>query len=242
MVSRAYPTGNVPPEVQAALGQSWDLASRATRLEGEVASHSRKLEALERRGRALRAEIGRKVEELAHEESRALREVAAEQKEVVRLKELVLAAEKGFAMAKAQADALTPSTAPAQARPVYERCGAATALLEARKESMLEREQKATVKDTQARDLRRQIEELRGQLARYAEALEDDLNQGREKVAARTREGLAFEKSFGEVSTLLLNHLKAKPEVRDLLQDLMTNMHGPGYSNPGMRVQESRSP
>src|SRR5580658_815658 len=49
MVSRAYPGGNAPPEVQSALSQSWDLASRATRLEGEVASHTRKLEALERR-------------------------------------------------------------------------------------------------------------------------------------------------------------------------------------------------
>ena len=78
MVSRAYPSGNAPPEVQTALAQAWDLAARANRLEGEVASHTRKLEALERRGRALRAEIGRKVEELAHEESRVLREAAAE--------------------------------------------------------------------------------------------------------------------------------------------------------------------
>jgi hypothetical protein len=28
------------------------------------------------------------------------------------------------------------------------------------------------------------------------------------------------------VSTLLLNHLKAKPEARDLLTELMSNMHG----------------
>jgi hypothetical protein len=245
MVSRAYPTGNVPPDVQTALGSTWDLASRATRLEGEVASHSRKLEALERRGRALRAEIGRKVEELAHEESRALRELAGEQKEVARLKELVLAAEKAFAMAKAQADALTEGAPPAHVRPIYERCGAATAMLESRKEAITEREQKATVKETLARDLRRQIEELRGQLARYAEALEDDLNQGREKVGARTREGLAFEKAFSEVSLILLNHLKPKPEVRDLLQELMSNMHGLGSGGtasgprPG---QESKAP
>ena len=91
-----------------------------------------------------------------------------------------------------------------------------------------EHEQRASVKDAQARDLRRQIEELRAQLARYAEALDEDLASGREKVAARTREGLAFEKSFGEISTLLLNHLKSKPEARDLLQDLLDNMHGTG--------------
>ncbi|MGD0528800.1 MAG: hypothetical protein ABSE49_26925, partial [Polyangiaceae bacterium] len=84
-----------------------------------------------------------------------------------------------------------------------------------------------------------QIEELRAQLARYAEALEEDLSNGREKVAARTREGLAYEKAFSEVSGLLLNHLKAKPEARDLLQELITAMHG-GQSYGAK--SESRTP
>jgi serine/threonine-protein kinase len=245
MVSRAYPSSNVPTEIQTAVTQAWDLASRATRLEGEVASHTRKLEALERRGRALRAEIGRKVEELAHEESRALRDAAAEQKEVAKTRELLQSAEKACIAAKTQADGLGAS-AGSTSRAVYERCGAAAALVEARRELLVERDQKASVKDALARDLRRQIEELRSQLARYAEALEDDLAQGREKVVARTREGLAFEKAFSEVSTLLLNHLKAKPEVRDLLQDLLANMHGPAYAaspNPNIRQGgESRNP
>ncbi len=245
MVSRAYPSGNVPPEVQAAVTQAWDLASRATRLEGEVASHTRKLEALERRGRALRAEIGRKVEELAHEESRALRDSAAEQREVARVREMLTAAERTAAAAKSQADAVSSQASGAAARAIYERCGAAMALVEARRELVAEREQKAQVKDAQAKDLRRQIEELRSQLARYAEALEDDLAQGREKVAGRTREGLAFEKAFSEVSTLLLNHLKGKAEVRDLLQDLLTNMHGGHGSAPQVAARpggESRGP
>ncbi len=225
MVSRVYPTGNTPPEVQAGLGQAWDLASRATRLEGEVASHTRKLESLERRGRALRAEIGRKVEELAHEESRALRDAAAEQQEASKLRELVLAAERAATMAKAQADqAAAQGGSSAALRAIFERAGAAAALLEARREGLVERDQKAGVKDHQARDLRRQIEELRAQLGRYAEALEEDLAAGREKVASRTREGLSFEKAFSEVSTLLMNHLKTKPEARDLIQELMSSM------------------
>src|SRR6187549_1720748 len=77
MVSRAYPAATPPPELAQALGSAWDLAAKASRLEGEIASHTRRLEALERRGRALRAEIGRKVEELAQEESRALRDASA---------------------------------------------------------------------------------------------------------------------------------------------------------------------
>jgi serine/threonine-protein kinase len=240
MVSRAYPGSNTPADVQTASSQAWDLASRASRLEGEVASHTRRLEALERRGRALRAEIGRKVEELAHEESRALRELSAEQAEVVRLREAVQQAERGSAQAKQGADQAS-GTAP-QLRAVFERAGAASALLDARREQLREHEQKAAQKEAQARDLRRQIDELRAQLARYAEALEEDLASGREKVAARTREGIAFEKAFSEVSLLLLNHLKAKPEARDLLQELLAVMHGHGHSVATNNRTDSRTP
>jgi serine/threonine protein kinase len=238
MVSRAYPAGNPPTDVQSASTQAWDLAARATRLEGEVASHTRKLEALERRGRALRAEIGRKVEELAHEESRALRELSAEQAEVTRLRDAHLQAERSAAQAKQAADQAI-SGASTQLRTVYERAGAAVALVDAKRDQLREHELKVSAKDTQARDLRRQIEELRAQLARYAEALEEDLSSGREKVAARTREGLNYEKSFSEVSVLLLNHLKAKPEARDLLQELISAMHGQSHNGP---KSDSRTP
>jgi serine/threonine-protein kinase len=242
MVSRCYPQGNAPAEVQSGVAQAWDLASRATRLEGEVASHTRKLESLERRGRALRAEIGRKVEELAHEESRAIRDASTEQQEVTRLRELVQAAEKAAGAAKQAADAAAAQGGSTQTlRSAFERSGAAQALLDARREQLQERDQRAQVKDQHARDLRRQIDELRAQLSRYAEALEEDLASGREKVAARTREGLAFEKAFSEVSTLLSNHLKAKPEARDLLQELMSNMHG-GQAPAKPAGPESRSP
>jgi serine/threonine-protein kinase len=244
MVSRAYPSGNSPPEIQKAIAQAWELAARATRLEGEVASHTRKLESLERRGRALRAEIGRKVEELAHEESRALRDAAAEQQEAARIREQLQIAERNAMGARAQADqAAGQPLAQPQLRAIFERGGAAMAMVEARREQLAEREQKASVKDAHARDLRRQIEELRAQLSRYAEALEEDLAQGREKVAGRTREGLTFEKSFSEVSTLLLTHLKGKPEARDLLQELLEAMHGGGQpQNRGSSSAESKGP
>jgi len=81
MIARAYPSGNADAEVTRAMQRAWELAAKANGLEGEIASHTRRLEALERRGRALRAEIGRKVEELAQEESRTLRDVSAFQEE-----------------------------------------------------------------------------------------------------------------------------------------------------------------
>jgi serine/threonine-protein kinase len=207
-------------------------------LEGEVASHTRKLEALERRGRALRAEIGRKVEELAHEESRALRDLSSEQAEVTRLREALQQGEKAVAQAKQAADQANGSTA--QVRSIFERAGAAMATVEAKREQLKDHEQRALTKESHARDLRRQIEELRAQLARYAEALEEDLASGREKVAERTREGIGYEKAFSDVSTLLLNHLKSKPEARDLLQELVAAMQPQSYNTPPKN--ESRGP
>ena len=226
MVSRAYPAGNAPPDIQSALAQTWDLAARANRLEGEVASHTRKLEALERRGRALRAEIGRKVEELAHEESRVMREAAADGEDVEKVRVELGAAEKLAGQARQLAEsAVRQGNFDAS---VFERAGAAAATAQAKREQLGRYENKKAAREANARDLRRQIEELRSQLARYAEALEEDLAQGREKVAARTREGLAFEKSFSDASNALLGHLRSKPECRDLVSELLnSNANGP---------------
>ncbi|HTQ08411.1 MAG TPA: protein kinase [Polyangiaceae bacterium] len=218
MVTRAYPAGNAPPEIKQALATIWDVAAKATALEGEIASHTRKLEALERRGRALRAEIGRKVEELAHEESRVLREAAAYAEEEASARTELTRAEQTarerVAIAE-QAERTGQGT-----RAIYEAAGAATAMVDAQRQWLKTRGDRRGGRESTAADLRRQIEELRAQLARYAEALEEDLNSGREKVAMRTREGLKFEKTFVEAYSQLTSHLKGRPECRDLMNEL----------------------
>jgi eukaryotic-like serine/threonine-protein kinase len=218
MVARAYPSGGSPEEVAQSLGQLWEVAAKANSLEGEVASHTRKLEALERRGRALRAEIGRKVEELAQEESRSLREAAAyaEEEEAARLE---LARAQQIARDR-QSTADQAERAGTATRAVYEAAGAAKALIEAKKDWLRTREERRAAREATARELRRQIEELRAQLARYAEALEEDLQAGREKVANRSREGLRYEKLFLDASSLLIGHLRGKPECRELMAEL----------------------
>ena len=93
-------------------------------------------------------------------------------------------------------------------------------MIEAQKQWLKTREVRRTAREATAGDLRRQIGELRDQLARYAEALEEDLNSGREKVALRTREGLKYEKAFTDAFSLLMGHLKGKAECRDLMTEL----------------------
>jgi serine/threonine-protein kinase len=109
---------------------------------------------------------------------------------------------------------------------IFERAGAAAATAQAKREQLGRYENKKAAREANARDLRRQIEELRGQLQRYAEALEEDLTQGREKVALRTREGVGFEKAFSEGSNMLLSHLRGKPECRDLVSELLNANNG----------------
>jgi serine/threonine-protein kinase len=230
MLARAYPSGNGPPEVLQALATSWDVAARANGLEGEIASHTRRLEALERRGRALRAEIGRKVEELAQEESRALRDAQTHAEEEEAARGELTAAEKQAQESASRAN--EADRAGKGSRQVYEQTGAATAMVEVKRQQLKQREAKRAAREAIAKDLRRQIEELRAQLARYAEALEEDLASGREKVAARTREGLKFEESFQKATTTLISHLKGKPECRELMNEILPNGEGGAPAEP----------
>jgi serine/threonine protein kinase len=224
MIARAYPSGNADPEVGRAMQRAWELAAKANGLEGEIASHTRRLEALERRGRALRAEIGRKVEELAQEESRTLRDVSAFQEEETAARLELEKAEETAKELKAKADGAGSDGS----RELFEQCGAAHAIVELKRQYAKSREAKRTARNATAKDLRAQIEQLRAQLARYAEALEEDLAQGREKVAKRARDGLSYEEAFKETSNFIVRHLRGKPECRDLLNEFVASggQHG----------------
>jgi serine/threonine-protein kinase len=221
MVARAYPNGKAPAEVQQAADKCWELAARASRLEGELSSHSRKLEAIERRGRALRAEIGRKVEELAAEESRTLREAQAEREEAERVSGARLVAERRAADAASKADQAAREVKDMSTlRRVFEEAGAARSSVEELLRLVQRHEGRASQREDAAKDQRRQIDELRAQLARYGDALENDLSAGRERIATRVREALGYEQAFAVSTSLLLNHLRSRPECRELIEEL----------------------
>lgn len=225
IVARAYPNGQPPDDVGRANEDLWMLASKASRLEGELATHSRKLEATERRGRALRAEIGRKVEELASEESRALREANDLQKQARSMKQKLSEAKAQMDSAEQRANAAAGTNDPAAMRPTFEAVGAARALVGAYSAAFEEQDARARAKERTADDLRRQIDDLRKQLQRYSDALENDLASGRERIAQRVKEALAFEERFDVASNLLIRHLGNKPECRDLLKELSDGDH-----------------
>jgi serine/threonine-protein kinase len=215
--ARAYPNGKAPDDVRQAAERMWDLAARASRLEGELASHQRKLEAIEKRGRALRAEIGRKVEELAGEESRAMREALAERERASRVQSMRAQAERE--VGEAQAKLRVQSTAEG-----WRELGAAEARVTTLQTVQGDYERRAREREQYAESLRKQIDDLKAQLQRYGDALESDLQAGRERIATRVREALGYEKSFMDASALLLEHLSGRPECREILEDVAKQM------------------
>jgi serine/threonine-protein kinase len=221
LVARAYPNGRAPAEIQQAADRMWELAARASRLEGELASHSRKLEAIERRGRALRAEIGRKVEELAAEESRALREAGGERERIAAVTSRVHEAKKAWeAHARRAEEAERAGGDIVTLRQVFEESGGARAKVEALRMIIDDVETRAKTREKHAQDLRKQIDDLRAQLTRYGDALENDLAAGRERIATRVREALSYEKAFMDAMQLLMGHLRGRPECRDVFEEL----------------------
>jgi len=235
-VARAYPDGNAPTEVQGASDQIWEFASKASRLEGELESHSKKLEAIEKRGRGLRAEIGRKVEDLAGEESRALRDASAERD---MLSQLILKrkrAQREYLTAQAEVQAAGSNVE--RIRRGHETLGASRAKVDTLEAVARDYERRARAKEDVAGERRKQIEDLRAQLKRYSEALESDLQTGRERIANRVREALTYEKAFGESSNLLLDHLRDKPECRELLEHIDKSRNGQDPDEKPSELQE----
>jgi serine/threonine-protein kinase len=198
------------------------MASRASRLEGELASQSRKLDATERRGRALRAELGRKVEELATEESRALREAGDWRERVREVEGEVRVAQQDREQQDRRArDAEAKGGDIRSLRQIFEASGAARAKHEASQRHVESNVAHAARHEGHASALRKQIDELRSQLQRYSDALENDLITGRDRIAAKVKEALGYEQRFGEASSTLIKHLAERPECRDLIEELV---------------------
>src|SRR5687768_16056194 len=157
MVARAYPNGRAPAEVQTAGEQMWEISSRASRLEGELASHQKKLEAIERRGRALRAEIGRKVEELAEEESRTLRDATAERARMDDFARKLADANRDWEAAHQRTQALGNADG-AAARAAFEEVGGSRARAQTLQEVITEHQTRVQGRERAAADLRKQID------------------------------------------------------------------------------------
>lgn len=242
-LARAYPNGRVLPDLQSAMDTLWEMAARASRLEGELSSQSRKLDATERRGRALRAELGRKVEELATDESRSLREATEWRERAQGVdKELRASAAEYEAANRRSQEAESKGGDIRGLRQIFEGSGAARAKVEAAQRQIDTQIGHATRHEARAAELRRQIDELRGQLQHYSDGLENDLISGRDRIAAKVKEALTYEQRFGDASNTLIRHLRERPECRDMIDELVaSDKQAPGTGSGERRSMQKVS-
>ena len=212
--SRAYPNGGAPEKVSKNSKKLWDVAAEASRLEGELSSLSRKLEAIEKRGRGLRAEIGRKVEELAKEMSQAQREADSQRNHSDHYESQRVKAVGDLS------DLEKEIAAGSAGKEIWADVGSAKARIEVLTSIIGDHSERAQARDDYSRELQTQINELKDQLQRYSDALESDLAAGRERIATRVQRALALEKDFMTLTGELFTHLHDRPECRELLDSL----------------------
>ena len=128
MVSRAYPAGNAPPEVQSALAQAWDLAARAQPPRGRGREpHAQARGARAPRPRAARRDRPQGRGARARGVARAARGRGRAARTCEKVRGELAAAEK---VARPGARRLADGARPRQgtlARSIFERAGAAAA-------------------------------------------------------------------------------------------------------------------
>jgi tRNA A-37 threonylcarbamoyl transferase component Bud32 len=222
MVARAYAGGGAPAQVVDDLEAMWKLIAAVTRLESDVASQVRSIQALERRGREFRGQAGRKIEELSRAESR-LRRAATEAR--LRIEELDRERRKAEAQlseserAFADAAGKRPSNLDVL-RNAAERSGVARSRLE--DIAATAERQRADIDHTtsEAARLDGQIHQHRERLAVQTDAFDAQLRSAREVLATRASETQELVRKLDHVAATLSARMRGRPECLTLLDEL----------------------
>ncbi len=222
MVARAYPNGGSPKEVADSLDNIWRLAAATTRLDGELQAEAKRNEGLERRGRDFRAQVGRRIEDLSREQSRLKREIATAEKDLRHLSEdykragdELAEARKTIASVDKGRDEMTT-----QLRHAYELAGAAAARRQSRAEAVAKVEAKIRKWREECDRIDSQLAEFRQQLDRQSSSVEDDLSNGRRRLASKVQERETYSASLLESTSFLSDHFRDRPECNTLIDEL----------------------
>ncbi|MDJ0764771.1 MAG: protein kinase [Myxococcota bacterium] len=222
MVARAYPNGGSPKKVAESLDDIWRLAAATTRLDGELQAEAKRNEDLERRGRDFRAGVGRRIEDLSREQSRLNREIAAANQDLERLREEYERAGEELTKARSTIasvdkgrDEMTD-----ELRHAYEMAGAAAARRQARAEAVAKVEAKIRKWQDECDRIEEQLVEFRRQLDRQSATVEDDLESGRNRLAAKVGERDGYSEALDAAANYLTEHFQDRPECRTLMEEL----------------------
>jgi serine/threonine-protein kinase len=220
MVSRANPRVSTSPSIRRALDDLWRLCAAVARVEGEIASEVAKVEAYERRGRDLRAQLGRQIEELAGEESRVKRSIAEAQAQATTFRADADDASRALDDAWAEIARLEIGGNEAALRSAYEKAGAARARYLSRSFELARVEAQVARMSASCAAITGRILELRESLERQSDALDTGLTDVRRRMADRGRDRTQILRDLERSASALSSELQYLAECRELFDEM----------------------
>jgi serine/threonine-protein kinase len=223
MLQRAYPAG-APNEQRNTLERVRKFVNEVAQLRGSSVEDQRKLEALEGRQREGRERFGRAVDALGIDASKA-RDVARGAREGV--KPYTDAVTQAREMAtKTHGEVLHWEGRSGMAMPYGELANAYRKMAEIVDHWLktVEFEKQAIAwaeaKEQEVADLDFQIQELRAQLGKFEQSLEQEHTQIEQKVIAASKKASELEEALLELAQIFCAPLRAKPELAPLFTEL----------------------
>ncbi len=221
MAARAFPTGGVPDEISSMLDALWRTTAAATMVDGELAEEARRLERVEGKMRDIKAQLGRKVEELSREVSRLQREVESSQSVLERSRRRVLEVEEELQRERKAIDKLEEQGASAaRLKEAYERTGAMHANFIARRQQVNEMEQAIINKREEMHRLEERIQTYRRELDGRTDALGKELGKARINIEEKGIEAARHRKALVGSASFLTERLYPVEECRELFVEL----------------------
>jgi serine/threonine-protein kinase len=223
MVARAYPDGKVPEEVSSRIEHLWKNTAAAAMVEGELAADARRLELVEGKMRDIKAQLGRKIEELSREVSRLQREIESSQAVLERSRRRVLEVEEELLRERKVIDELEAQGASAaKLKEAYERTGAMHANFIARRQQVNEMEQAIIGRREEMDRLEERIQTYRRELDGRTDALGVELGRARSNIEAKGVEAARHRKDLFDAAGFLTEKLYPFEECREMFEELET--------------------
>jgi serine/threonine-protein kinase len=222
MVARASAHGGIGSEVIADLERMWGLVEGATQIEAQLASHVRKIEDLERRGREFRGQAGRKIEELSRAQSRLQRRIADGRRRAHELKTRREVARKQLGEAEVQLKRATDRgiAEPHEFRAAAEAAGAAKASLRDTEIAIARQQEALDDMVVESRRLKQQIHLYRERLAEQTDTFDAQLREKRNQLTVQNTDTEKLTSELEVVSDSLVAHLSKRPECQTLIEEL----------------------
>ncbi len=227
------------PDVQSSLQELYRASIEVARIENQMGEDRKRVEGAERRAKDARGQFGRQIEDLAGEESRLKRKIAAAQETAGKLREQRDEASKILDASWAEIARLESQGDEAALRNSYERAGASRARFSARAHELAKIEAEIAKMSASCASIASRILELRETLHRQADQLDGALKEMRARLASSNRARAKVLSNLEQSARVLSERLEIQPACRPLAEELHKLFAPPPGATPPERRTET---